>query len=238
MNGPDQQLSEQRRRTGQALAGARKAAGMTQAEVADLLTLNLDGAYSQPVVARMESGKRSVSVSELLAFCRAVGVPPTHIVEALEIPSPRQSIEASVKNLRALESQPAPIDRARTELIQAMKACATIENDSAQSDPPNREEQKLYSSYVTMISRLQWIIEKLSHDQSILLKDSLFCLDSILTKMPTEDILNELNEAGRDYSANSDSLQSAIEYRNGRIATKLNLNSALKLTNEPQNDET
>lgn len=52
----------------QALIDARSAAGMTQADVAKKLGV------SQPVVARMESG-RNISIKSIARYARAVGRP-------------------------------------------------------------------------------------------------------------------------------------------------------------------
>lgn len=62
---------------GAQLASLRKAKGITQGELGALLTEHLEGKYSQPVVARMESGTRNISAEELVVYCKLIGSDPS-----------------------------------------------------------------------------------------------------------------------------------------------------------------
>ncbi|WP_420099464.1 helix-turn-helix domain-containing protein [Corynebacterium sp.] len=77
-----------RSRTGEALAEARVKAHMTQAALAEKLNDTAGGKYSQPVIARIERGTRTVSVDELIAWSEAVGADPARVMEKIREPSP------------------------------------------------------------------------------------------------------------------------------------------------------
>jgi transcriptional regulator with XRE-family HTH domain len=62
----------------QALIDARKAAGMTQAELASRLRCH------QSFVARIESGERRVDVVELVVLARALGVKAAALLDVAE----------------------------------------------------------------------------------------------------------------------------------------------------------
>lgn len=57
-----------------ALIDARKAAGMTQAQLAERLRCH------QSLIARIESGQRRIDVTELAILCRALSVDPGDVV--------------------------------------------------------------------------------------------------------------------------------------------------------------
>lgn len=57
------------------LIDARKAAGLTQAGMAERLQCH------QSLVARIESGERRIDVVELVVLARAIGVSPSVILE-------------------------------------------------------------------------------------------------------------------------------------------------------------
>lgn len=59
----------------EALIDARKAAGLTQAGMAERLKCH------QSLVARIESGERRIDVVELVVLARAIGVVPSMILE-------------------------------------------------------------------------------------------------------------------------------------------------------------
>lgn len=59
----------------EALIDARKAAGLTQAGMAERLQCH------QSLVARIESGERRIDVVELVVLARAIGVSPAVILE-------------------------------------------------------------------------------------------------------------------------------------------------------------
>lgn len=59
----------------EALINARKAAGLTQAGMAERLRCH------QSLVARIESGERRIDVIELVVLARAIGVVPSAILE-------------------------------------------------------------------------------------------------------------------------------------------------------------
>jgi transcriptional regulator with XRE-family HTH domain len=62
-----------------ALIDARKAAGMTQSELASRLRCH------QSFVARIESGERRVDVVELVVLARALGVNSAALMEVVEV---------------------------------------------------------------------------------------------------------------------------------------------------------
>ncbi|TDL74892.1 XRE family transcriptional regulator [Palleronia sediminis] len=66
----------------QALIDARKAAGLTQAELAQRLRCH------QSFVARIESGERRVDVIELVAITRAIEVTTSEILKVVEEATP------------------------------------------------------------------------------------------------------------------------------------------------------
>lgn len=59
----------------EALIDARKAAGLTQAGMAERLKCH------QSLVARIESGERRIDVVELVVLARAIGVMPSMLLE-------------------------------------------------------------------------------------------------------------------------------------------------------------
>lgn len=61
-----------------ALIAARKAAGLTQEQLADRLHQH------QSFVARVESGERRIDVVELIVLARAIGVDPKALLSATE----------------------------------------------------------------------------------------------------------------------------------------------------------
>lgn len=61
-----------------ALIAARKAAGLTQAQLADRLECH------QSFVARVESGQRRIDVVELIVISRAIGAPPKDVLALVE----------------------------------------------------------------------------------------------------------------------------------------------------------
>lgn len=61
---------------------ARKAAGLTQVEVAGRLK------QPQSYVSKYESGVRRLDVVEFLAVARAIGFDPGRLIEELEVESP------------------------------------------------------------------------------------------------------------------------------------------------------
>lgn len=65
-----------------ALIEARKAAGLTQSDLAERLLCH------QSLVARIESGERRVDVVELIVLVRAIGVTALTILERVEIATP------------------------------------------------------------------------------------------------------------------------------------------------------
>ena len=65
---------------GEQLARLRKQKGMTQGELGFLLTEQLQGKYSQPVIARMEAGSRSISTEELVNYCKAIESDPSVVL--------------------------------------------------------------------------------------------------------------------------------------------------------------
>lgn len=96
--------SDSREQIGEALATARKSAKLTQAQVADYLNKSLDGSYSQPVVARMESGKRAVNVSELLAWSAAISMDPATLISSVSKPTPIAQLLESKEAVGKLDS--------------------------------------------------------------------------------------------------------------------------------------
>jgi transcriptional regulator with XRE-family HTH domain len=62
----------------EAIIAARKAAGLTQAELAKKLMCH------QSFVARLESGQRRIDVIELIVISRAVGASPRYFVDIAE----------------------------------------------------------------------------------------------------------------------------------------------------------
>ncbi len=61
----------------QALIEARRAAGLTQAEVADKLS------RPQSFVSKYEQGERRLDVIEFVAVCRALDVDPLEVFKSL-----------------------------------------------------------------------------------------------------------------------------------------------------------
>lgn len=61
-----------------ALIAERKAAGLTQEQLADRLHQH------QSFVARVESGERRIDVVELIVLARAIGIDPTALLSATE----------------------------------------------------------------------------------------------------------------------------------------------------------
>lgn len=68
-----------------ALARARIEAGLTQTALAITLRCH------QSMVARVESGQRRIDVVELVILCRAIGVTPADIVDAVEPEVPEEA---------------------------------------------------------------------------------------------------------------------------------------------------
>lgn len=75
---PDWITSENHHAVIAALIKVRMAAGLTQGELADRLEIG------RTVVTKVEIGQRNVSVVELVAWCRAVGVDPAALVKELD----------------------------------------------------------------------------------------------------------------------------------------------------------
>ena len=65
-----------------ALIGARKAAGLTQAQLAVRLRCH------QSFVARIETGQRRVDAVELVVLARAIGLPAAELLAAVEVATP------------------------------------------------------------------------------------------------------------------------------------------------------
>jgi transcriptional regulator with XRE-family HTH domain len=61
------------------LRGARKAAGLTQEQIAQRL------GQTQSFVSKCERGERRIDVVELRAFCRAIGISFADFIEQLEL---------------------------------------------------------------------------------------------------------------------------------------------------------
>lgn len=70
--------STRHRRLAELLAEKRKAAGLTQAEVAEKLGRH------QPFIANIENGERRIDVVELLALAETIGFDPHEVVRELE----------------------------------------------------------------------------------------------------------------------------------------------------------
>lgn len=66
----------------EALIEARKAAGLTQSDLAERLLCH------QSLVARIESGERRIDVVELIVLVRAIGTTALSILEVVEIATP------------------------------------------------------------------------------------------------------------------------------------------------------
>lgn len=66
----------------EALIEARKAAGLTQSDLAERLLCH------QSLVARIESGERRIDVVELIVLVRAIGITALSILEMVEIATP------------------------------------------------------------------------------------------------------------------------------------------------------
>jgi transcriptional regulator with XRE-family HTH domain len=60
------------------LIATRKAAGLTQYEMADLM------GYDQSIVAKTESGVRRIDVSEFCVMCGHLGVRPEALLKGLK----------------------------------------------------------------------------------------------------------------------------------------------------------
>ena len=60
------------------LRRARKAAGLTQKQVAESLK------QTQSFVSKCERGERRIDIIELLAFCQAIGIPAEEFVRQLQ----------------------------------------------------------------------------------------------------------------------------------------------------------
>lgn len=67
------------RRLIEALAEARRSAGLTQAELADRLSRR------QQFVSKYESGERRLDVVEFADICRALGLNPAHLVMGIPV---------------------------------------------------------------------------------------------------------------------------------------------------------
>ena len=70
--------SQANKATGYALRQLRKSAGLTQIELAGKL------GKPQSHVSKLESGERSLRVHELVAIARALGVPASRALDAIE----------------------------------------------------------------------------------------------------------------------------------------------------------
>ncbi len=66
---------------------ARKAAGLTQQQLADRLT------KPQSFVSKFESGERRLDVVEFLLVTRAIGADPCEILQKIEHDSRRRAVE-------------------------------------------------------------------------------------------------------------------------------------------------
>lgn len=62
----------------QALVDARKAAGMTQVQLSDVL------GCQQSLIARMESGQRRIDLVDVVRWARAVGEDPRTFVDVVD----------------------------------------------------------------------------------------------------------------------------------------------------------
>ncbi|MGP5146572.1 helix-turn-helix domain-containing protein [Corynebacterium variabile] len=229
-------ISDRKKQIGAFLKDSRIRAGLSQSDVAEAMSTE-EHPLRQTQIAKMEAGTRPVSLLEALAFCRAVDVAPAHMVEAIETPTPKQSIESALRDLGILEAQTSLANNVRNELRKTLKACATIEHDASQSEPPDIRESDLYSSYVVLLSRFNWIAEKIAHDETALLLDLIYCIGSIQSEVSAKDIVKELQEAGRDYSEDSELLKAALRYRDERIAEKLTTPHVPQLAPESHIDE-
>lgn len=74
---PDTAGTDDQRRLVEVLVEARRAAGLRQVDLAELL------GRSQTFVTNVERGERRVTVLEFVRFAEVLGVPPTDLFEAL-----------------------------------------------------------------------------------------------------------------------------------------------------------
>lgn len=89
----------------------RKAAGLTQNEVAIRLSAASDQTWHQSMVAKIESATRPIKLDELMPLAIALGVSPQ---EFLQEPSPTQQAE---REIREKEQE---VLKARTDLTKAI----------------------------------------------------------------------------------------------------------------------
>lgn len=71
-------------RIGRRVAAYRKAAGMTGNDLSEVLRAHYGLNLSRSTIANLETGRRPVTVAELLAFAAAVGVSPVALVVPIE----------------------------------------------------------------------------------------------------------------------------------------------------------
>jgi len=75
-------------RIGRRVAAYRKAAGMTGNDLSEVLRTHYGLNLSRSTIANLETGRRPVTVAELLAFAAAVGVSPLALVVPIESGDP------------------------------------------------------------------------------------------------------------------------------------------------------
>jgi len=76
------EIEPEYRKLGERLAGIRRAAGLTQREVAERAALG------RPTLANIEKGRQRVLYHQLLDIARALGSDPRELLPAPAVPSP------------------------------------------------------------------------------------------------------------------------------------------------------
>lgn len=143
------------------LRRGRKRANMSQGEVAQSMTDQLDTTFYQSTIGRIENGTRSLGIAEAVAYARAIGIDIGHVLGSVDT-NPKTKLGAIQRD----------IEKVNKELDTLLEKFSKLATDAIKSaierdvdDPSIKTDQKLILSQVSRhIDRLG---QGLSYDISV-----------------------------------------------------------------------